>query len=136
MYTATTGHLNSALPLSNPFKLSSYQTASKTSDSLVPALSLLSAGVLNVPSSSDPLPPGASFLLEIHRRREQSATPFQKMKRKERDYLEKYAHPSTSMDLDLPTTKSPAPPQSMTKKERNSLLGEALDQALDLMSED
>jgi hypothetical protein len=116
---------------------STYETASKTADTDLKTVvrSLFSAGAFNnVPSSDPPLPSGASFLLEIHRRREQSAFPSQKMKRKERDYIEKYSHPSpnkTNMNLSLPT-KSAAPRQSMTKEELNSLLG----YALDLMSED
>jgi hypothetical protein len=134
MSTATTSHINTALPPSNssPFKLTD-QAASKTTDTEVPALSLFSAGALNA-RSSDPLPSGASFLLEIHRRREHSATPSQKLTRKEREFLEQNAHPSfsmTSMDLSLPRKSAP-PPQSMSKKERNSLLEEALH----LMSED
>lgn len=125
--TTTTGHVNSALPLSNPSKLTD-QSARKIADTELTDLSLFSAGAFNL-SSLDPLPAGASFLLELHRRREKSDYPSQKMKRKEREYLEMYAHPSfnmTSMDLGS-STQSAAPRQSMTRKERNSLLGEALD---------
>jgi hypothetical protein len=106
--TTMTSHDNSALPLSNPNK-STYQTA----DTELTVLSLISAGTFNVPSS-DPLPSGASFLLEIHRRREQSACPSQRMKRKEREFL------SSNMT-------------SMTQKERNLFI---LDEALDLISKD
>jgi hypothetical protein len=176
MSTLTTS-LNSALPLSTPYK-STYREASKTLNTKLPALSLgalcaaapsggpftsgaskstdkevsktvnttvsalslLTMGAL-YEESADTLPSGASFLLEIHSRRGQSTTPSQKMTRKEREYLdahpssiEKCAHPSvhqTSMDLS-PPTKSLPPPQKMTKKDRDSLLQEALD----LMSED
>jgi hypothetical protein len=57
--------------------------------------------------ASVPLPSGPSFLLEIHRRREHSTTgtPFQKMTRKEREYVE-----TSAIAL-----------QRTTKKERNSL---------------
>jgi hypothetical protein len=131
--TIATSHLHSNLPLSSPYKLTDH-TARKTADTELTVLSLFSsAGAFNVPSS-DPLPSGVSFLLEIHRRREQSASPSQKMKRKEREYVEKYTHPSlnaTGMGLVIPT-KSAAPRQSMTKEERTSLLNEALN----LISED
>jgi hypothetical protein len=112
-------------------------TARKTAAIELTAISLFSsAGAFkNVPSSDDhPLPSGVSFLLEIHRRREQSASPSQKMKRKEREYVERYTHPSfnmAGMGLVIPT-KSAAPRQSMTKEERTSLLNEALH----LISED
>jgi hypothetical protein len=121
-----------------------YHEASKTGNTTVSALSLLTLGAV-YEESPDPLPSGASFLLEIHCRREQATTPSQKMTQKEREYLETYANPSsiekhghsslkrTSTDVGSPT-KPPAPPQkmTMTKKQRDSLLQEALD----LLSED
>jgi hypothetical protein len=171
MSTYTTNHLSSDVPLSTPCKStyqearkrvntkgptlslgalyaapaskeSTYQEASKTVNNTVSALSLLCLGEV-YEASPDPLPSGASFLLEIHSRREKAAAPSQKMTRKEREYLETYAHPSsienyahpslkkTNSDLSLPT-ESPAPSQKMSKKERDSLLQEALD----LLSED
>jgi hypothetical protein len=129
-------------PLPSGASKLTYQESTKTVNTTVSALSLLTLGAV-YEESPDPLPSGASFLLEMHSRREKATTPSQKMTRKEREYLEtyadpssigKYAHPSlhkTSVELSLPT-ESPAPPQKLSKKERDSLLQEALD----LLSED
>jgi hypothetical protein len=114
-----------------------------TNSTSVSALAMHTLGA-QYEESAYTLPSGASFLLEIHSRREQATTPSQKMTRTERDCLEtyvdpalieKYAHPllhKTSVDLSLPTNKSPTPSKKMTKKVRDSLLQEALD----LMSEE
>jgi hypothetical protein len=130
MSTFTTSHLESVLPpLSIPYK-STYQEARKTVNTApMPALSLslLSTSEDSAADLSDSFDSGASFLLAIHRRREKSTAPSQKMTRKEGEYLEADAHPS----LYLPNMRSPkklAPPtQKMTKKERDSLLDSALD---------
>lgn len=135
MSTFTTSHLNSILPLSIPYE-SSYQEARKTAYTApMPALSLsllTSEDSKADPSDDSLLGSGASFLLAMHRRREKSTAPSQKMTRKEGEYLETDANPS----LNLPNMRWPkklAPPtQLMTKKERDSLLGFALD----LLSED
>jgi hypothetical protein len=131
-------------PLPSGASKSAYcQEASKTVNNTVSALSLLCLGEV-YEASPDPLPSGASFLLEIHSRRENAAAPSQKMTRKEREYLETYAHPSsienyahpslkrTSTDVGSPTKSPLPPPQKMSKKDRASLLQEALD----LLSED
>jgi hypothetical protein len=135
MYTYATRHVDSDLPLSTSYK-SSYQEASKKLNTTVPALSLVTTSeARNAASSSDPLSSGASVLLEIHLRRNKSTAPSQKMTRKEGEYLETYAHPAlhmASMDFSLPKESATPTPQKMTKKERDSLLGEALD----LLSED
>jgi hypothetical protein len=142
MSTYTTNHFNTSHTLSTPYK-STYQQGSKAISTSVSALSMHTLGA-HYEDSPDTLPSGASVLLEIHNRREQAATPSQKMTRQERDCLETYADPSliekyahpllhkTNADLSLPPTKSPAPSKKMTKKERESLLQEALD----LLSED
>jgi hypothetical protein len=136
MSTFTTIHLNCTLPLSIPYKLA-YQEARKTVKTTpMPALSLspLSSDDSEADPAADFLDSGASVLLAIHRRREKSTAPSQKMTRKEQEYLETDANPS----LYLPNMRSPkklAPPSTrkMTKKQKR---GSLLDSALDLLSED
>jgi hypothetical protein len=118
----TTIYLNAALPLS-PLRNSSRKPAhTKT---LIG--SVIPYGALYAPSSdADALPSGASFLLEIHRRRETSNTTSQKISRKEREYLDKVANPSkhmTTQQLSLPAESA----LRITKKELKSFLQEALD---------
>jgi hypothetical protein len=97
-----------------------YQAAEKPFSNKSPHMSLLSLEGLDAPSSG-PLPSGASFLLEIHRRREKSATPSQKVTRKERTFLDKFAAPSQKI--------TGTPVQRWTKKERNLLLEKAVNLA-------
>jgi hypothetical protein len=143
MSTYATNHLNTGQTLSTPYK-STYQHRSEAISTSVSALSMHTLGA-PYEDSPDTLPSGASVLLEIHNRREQATTPSQKMTWKERECLETYADPSliekyanplvvhnTNADVGLLPTKSPAPSKKMTKKERDSLLQEALD----LLSED
>jgi hypothetical protein len=123
----TTIYLNAALPLS-PLRKSSRKSANTRT--LI--CSVISSGALYAPSSdADALPSGVSFLLEMHRRRERSNSPSQKMTRKERECLDKVANPSkhmTRQQLSLPAKSA----LRMTKKVRDSFLQEALD----LLSDD
>jgi hypothetical protein len=134
MSTFTTRYLNSTLPLSIPYK-STYQEARKTVNTTpIPALSLslVTSEDSTAADSSDSLDSGASFLIAIHRRREESSSPSQKMTRKEGEYLKTNAHPSLHLPNMRSSAKSATSTQKMTKKERDSLI----DSALDLVSED
>jgi hypothetical protein len=134
MSTFTTRYLNSTLPLSIPYK-STYQEARKTVNTTpIPALSLslVTSEDSTAADSSDSLDSGASFLIAIHRRREESSSPSQKMTRKEGEYLKMNAHPSLHLPNMRSSAKSAPSTQKMTKKERESLI----DSALDLVSED
>jgi hypothetical protein len=110
------------LPLSHLCKSSRKPANTKTPISSV----LPSVALLDAPSpDANALPSGESFLLEMHRRRELSFTPSQKMTRKEREYLDKAANPSKHMviqELSLPTKLA-----RLTKKERDLFLQKALD---------
>jgi hypothetical protein len=101
---------NSALPMPTQHKCAYYAAARKPVRTETPCIALYSLEGEYAPAS-DPLPSGPSFLLQMHRRREHSATPFQKMTRKEREYVE----------------TSAIPLQRMTKNERNSLLQDVMD---------
>jgi hypothetical protein len=133
MSTTSSSRGNSAFPLPTPLKCA-YQAAEKSfSSNKSPHISLLSSEGLYAPSSY-PLPSGASFLLEIHRRRKKSATPFQNMTRKEREYVDKSTAPLqkiTGKEQSL-LRKSATPLQRLTKKERNLLL----EKAVNLSTED
>jgi hypothetical protein len=135
MSTFTTRDLNSALPLSIPYKSTDQEARKTVNTTPIPALSLslvTSEDFSTAADLSDSIDSGASFLLAIHRRREESSSPSQKMTRKEGEYLRKDAHPSLHLP-NMRSSKNAAPPtQKMTKKERDSVL----DSALDLLSED
>jgi hypothetical protein len=120
--TTTSNYFNSALPLPIEHQCDAYQAAensfNKTKSPPISLLSLEGQG-LYAPSP-DLLPAGADFLLEIHNRRQKSATPYKKMSRKEREYVDNAA--GKQKLLKKPATTL----QKMTKIERNLLLEKAL----------
>ncbi len=134
MSTFTTRHLNSALPLSIPYKSTNKEARKTVKTTPIPAisLSLLTSEDSTSADSYYSLDSGASFLLAIHRRREESSSPSPKMTRKEEEYLKMDALSSLHLP-NMRSSKNSAPPtRKMTNKERDSLI----DSALDLMSED